>query len=46
MVVKCKICGQKRALTEGICLRCDKIFGDSDADMRAELDPAQYGLAE
>lgn len=45
-MVKCKICGQTRALIEGVCLRCDKIFGDVDADLKAELDLSQYGILE
>jgi len=34
---RCKICGQHRSLIAGTCLLCDKIYGDIQVDIAAEL---------
>jgi hypothetical protein len=36
-MIRCKMCGESRALIAGLCLRCDKICGDVEADMAADL---------
>lgn len=36
-MIRCKICGQQRALIAGICLKCDKMYGDVQTDLAADL---------